>query len=152
MEFLSGGTINSVTSINPNIKYEMFQFPPDNTGKHTVASIGFSLSVGANAATKHPTEVKKFLDYAANANVDYAWATAAGSIAPLNAIKGLFPPYFAASAKPLAKAGKLTVNQSLQIPNPAFNTAVINSVVGVITGQQTVDSALASLDKSWATP
>ena len=153
MEFLSGGTINSVTSINPDLKYAMFQFPPDNSGgKHTVASIGFALNIGANAATKHPAEVKKFFDFIADPDVDVAWATAAGSIAPLNAIKGLFPSYLAASDAPLAKAGRLVVNQSSEIPNPGFNTALINEVIGVIDGQETVASALSALDKSWATP
>jgi raffinose/stachyose/melibiose transport system substrate-binding protein len=153
MEFLSGGTVNSVTSINPNLKYAMFQFPPDNSGgKHTVASIGFALNIGANAATNHPAEVKKFFNFITDADVDVTWATAAGSIAPLNAIKGLFPSYLAASDAPLAKAGRLVVNASSEIPNPAFNTAVINAVIGVITGQETVSSALAALDKSWATP
>ena len=153
MEFLSGGTINSVTSINPDIKYAMFQFPPDNSGgKHTVASIGFALNIGANAQTKHPDEVKKFLNFAADANVNVTWATNAGSIAPLNAIKGLFPSYLAAADAPLAKAGRLVVNQSSEIPNPAFNTAVINAVIGVITGQESVSSALGDLDKAWTTP
>jgi raffinose/stachyose/melibiose transport system substrate-binding protein len=153
MEFLSGGTINSVTSINPNINYAMFQLPPDNSGgKHTVASVGFNLSVGANAATKHPEEVRKFLNYAADANVNYTWATNAGSIAALNATKGLFPSYLAASAKPLAKAGRLSLNQSIQIPNPGFNIALTNNVIGLLTGQQTVSGALSDLDKKWPAP
>ena len=84
--------------------------------------------------------------------MNVTWATDAGSIAPLNAIKGLFPSYLAASDAPLAKAGRLVVNQSSEIPNPAFNTAVINAVIGVITGQESVSSALSDLDKAWTTP
>jgi ABC-type glycerol-3-phosphate transport system substrate-binding protein len=131
----------------------MFQLPPDNSGgKNTVASIGFSLSVGANAATKHPAEVRKFLNYAADANVNYTWATNAGSIAPLNAKKGLFPPYYANSAKPLAKAGRLSLNQNIQIPNPGFFAALQNTVIGLFTGQLTLNGALADLDAKWPAP
>ena len=151
MEFLSGGTVASVTSVNPNINYKMFELPPDNSGgKHTVASVGWSLSTVANGATKHPAEVKTFFNYIADPDVDYTWAKLAGSIAPLDASKGIFPDYLKDADAPLAKAGRLLINPSWQIPSTAFTNAWTNDIVGLFTGQQTVTSALADLDKSWS--
>jgi raffinose/stachyose/melibiose transport system substrate-binding protein len=150
MEFLSGGTINSVTSINPNIHYAMFELPPDNSsGKHTYASIGYNLSYAANAATKHPAEVKTFLSFAAGADEDYRWATLASSVAPLNLVKGLWPSYLADSDRVLAKAGRVSLNQSILLPKTSVNTVLTNDIIGLLTGQETVSSALAALDKAW---
>lgn len=152
MEFLSGGTINSVTSINPNLHYAMFEVPPDNSGgKHTYASIGYNLSVAANAATQHPAEVKEFLNFAADADEDYRWATLASSVAPLDLVHGLWPSYLASSDKVFAKAGRVSLNQSILLPNPTVNTVLSNDIVGVITGQETVTSALGALDQAWKT-
>jgi len=148
MEFLSGGTINSVTSINPNIPYAMFEVPPDNSGKHTVASIGYNLSVAANALTKYPAQVKTFLDFVGGPD-DAKWALNAASISPENLTKGIFPSYLAASDAPLAKKGRLSLNQGILLPYPTVNTALNNDLEGIITGQQTVSGALTDLDDAW---
>jgi hypothetical protein len=128
----------------------MFELPPDNSGKHTYASVGYTLSIAANGATKYPSQVKTFFNFVAAQPVDEAWATRAGSIAPLDAKEGVFPSYLSAADKPLAAAGRLLINPSYEIQNPAFTTDYTNDLVGLFTGQQTVSSSLADLDANWA--
>ena len=93
--------------------------------------------------------MKTFLSFAADANEDFRWATLASSVAPLNLTKGLWPAYLADSDKVFAKAGRVSLNQSILLPNPAVNTVLSNDIVGLITGQETVSSALSALDKAW---
>ena len=80
------------------------------------------------------------------------WATNAGSIAPLNAIKGMFPSYLAAADAAESQGGPPSGRPVERDPDPAFNAAVLEEEIGVITGQESVSSALSDLDKAWTTP
>src|ERR1700759_1140641 len=126
----------------------MFPLPADNPKNTRVFSSGALLFAG-NAATKYPAQVKTFIDFVAREQQSRLFAKVAGAIAPLDAKKGNLPPYMKALG-PLYAAGKIVSTMDGAWPNTRiFGEAYSGGIIGLLTGQTTIDSVLADMDRLW---
>jgi raffinose/stachyose/melibiose transport system substrate-binding protein len=152
MSILAWAQMPGVLAINPSLNYSFFNMPADNA-KNTVMSAAVSQTIGGYAKTAHPKEVRTFINFMARPKQSSLWAKVGGGVAPFDAAKGVFPSY-AAPSIPAAKAGRLVVSLHKYL-NPTLTlgpSGIANSIVGLFTGQVTVDSALKALDYLWDNP
>jgi raffinose/stachyose/melibiose transport system substrate-binding protein len=146
--FVSSAEVANMAAINPNFKWAMFNLPPDNPKKQLVLGYA-SLIFAGNAATKHPKEVKEWIDFYARVKQSTLTAKVGSGIAPFDAVKGIVPPQMKA-LQPLFKAGKVDGPHSGIWPSPqAWNDSIASGLTGLVTGQSTIDSILAKADQVW---
>jgi raffinose/stachyose/melibiose transport system substrate-binding protein len=145
---VTSGEIANMAAINPNFHYQQFNLPPDDPKKQLVQAYS-GITVAGNAATKHPEEVKKWIDFYARAKQGALAAKLGTAVSPLDAIHGIVPEFM----KPMAalfKAGKLDPPHDPLWPCPVtWNQAIALGIVGLFTGQTTVESVLANADSLW---
>jgi raffinose/stachyose/melibiose transport system substrate-binding protein len=51
---------------------------------------------------------------------------------------------------PLFKAGRVMLSPTVSWPNPSLTDQISADIVGLFTGQKTVDQALADVDAKWS--
>jgi raffinose/stachyose/melibiose transport system substrate-binding protein len=152
MSMLAWAQMPGILAINPNLPYLFFNLPADKAA-NTTMSAAVSQSIGGYAKTQHPKEVKTFINFLAREKQSSLWSKVGGGVAPLDAQKGIFPAY-AAPSIPAAKAGRLVVSLHKYL-NPTLITgpsSISAQIVGIFSGQVTVDSALKTLDYLWDNP
>lgn len=67
MEVMGNWGLPPILAANPQADLGMFPLPYAEAGKKVYVSSAIALGLGASAATKHPDEVKKYLDFWAEA-------------------------------------------------------------------------------------
>jgi raffinose/stachyose/melibiose transport system substrate-binding protein len=145
---VSSGEIANMAAINPNLHYGIFNLPPDNPKKQLVQAYAGTVLSG-NAETTHPNEVRTYIDFYARAKQSSLVAKIANAIAPFDAMKGIVPS-FMKPLEPLLKAGKADGPHDGLFPCPnTWNDSIASGIVGLFTGQTTVDSILAKADTVW---
>jgi raffinose/stachyose/melibiose transport system substrate-binding protein len=148
MSVLATPQIPAVTKINPDWKYSVFPLPGLDAQDTNVAVSG-SDSISGNAQTKHPDEVRMFMDFIAQPEQSALYAAAGGSIAPADLASGKLPGYLDGVA-PYFEQDKLIFSPQNAWPNPAFLTTVLApGINGLITGQRDVNALLKELDAKW---
>jgi raffinose/stachyose/melibiose transport system substrate-binding protein len=139
----------NILAINPNLHYRYFNLPPDNP-KNTIVPAATTYLVAANAQTQHPKEVKTFLNFLFREKQNSLLAKASGSLSGLDVKKLNFPSSMSL-LEPLARVGKFTEGHEAGWPNDAMYQSVLaTGIIGLITGQTTVDKILADMDAAWA--
>jgi raffinose/stachyose/melibiose transport system substrate-binding protein len=142
------GEIANMTAINPNLHYGMFNLPPDNPKKALVQSYAGIVMAG-NAATKHQAEVKKWIDFYARVKQSTLTAKVGTALAPFDAVKGILPDYMKA-LRPMYKAGMTDgPHDSVWACPNIYVEGIAQGIVGLFTGQSTVDSTLTKTDQLW---
>jgi raffinose/stachyose/melibiose transport system substrate-binding protein len=138
-----------ITAITPSIQIGMFNLPPDNP-KNAVAVAVPGVVISANAATRYPAQVKTFIDFIAREQQDSLFARVAGGLSTLDIKKQNLPGFMKAGLGPLFKAGKIRSGDEASWPSPAiFPQGYTSGILGLFTGQTTVDSILAKMDQLW---
>jgi raffinose/stachyose/melibiose transport system substrate-binding protein len=149
MTIIASSELPSIVALNPNLHYAMFNLPADNA-KKTIVVAGAPIGMGINASTTHPNEAKKFIDFMAREQQSRLYSKVSGDIAPLDVKKGLVPAYMKADLGPYFKAGKYDTLKTHAWPNEAiFADGLAAGMLGLFTGQTTVDSILAKMDQLW---
>jgi raffinose/stachyose/melibiose transport system substrate-binding protein len=142
----------NIVTVNPNLKYAMASFPGD-APKDTLVMAPPVTTIAGYAATQHPGEVKSFIDFIAREQQSTLFAKISGAIAPLDAKKNILPDYMKAGLGPFFKAGRLEVAHDPLWPSASiYDTAYRQGIVGLLTGQSTIDTVLANMDKLWDNP
>jgi raffinose/stachyose/melibiose transport system substrate-binding protein len=145
---VASGEVTNILTINPSLRFGWFNVPGDNP-KWNVVVAPYSLNIAANAATKYPAQARSFIDFMAREQQSTLFAKVASSVAPLDAKKGKLPPEMK-GLLPYFKAGKLVVGLDYLWPNTRiYSEGFQQGVVGLITGQTTIDSVLARMDDLW---
>jgi raffinose/stachyose/melibiose transport system substrate-binding protein len=70
-------------------------------------------------------------------------------VTPYDAARGIVPPLMA-PLSPLFKAGRVMLSPTVSWPNPSLTDQISADIVGLFTGQKTVDQALADVDAKWS--
>jgi raffinose/stachyose/melibiose transport system substrate-binding protein len=152
MSVLAFPQLGAFKAINPNLKYEVFNFPTAD-GQNQVVSAAISQALSISANSKHPAEAKKFLDFLAQPDQANAFADAGGGVSATDSADGKLPEYAAPMADVFSQ-GKVLLSTH-DWPNPTLlvgQSGVAGSIVGIMTGQVTVDKALKNLDYLWDNP
>jgi raffinose/stachyose/melibiose transport system substrate-binding protein len=138
----------SILAINPNLKFGFFNLPGD-TANNAVLPINTSLTVAISASTKNPEAAKALVAFLARAKQSTLFAKVNGGIAPFDATKGILPASLNGVAS-FFKSGKAMMAPNNAWPNPTLLLSTLApDIVGLFTGQKTVDSTLADLDAGW---
>jgi raffinose/stachyose/melibiose transport system substrate-binding protein len=124
-------------------------FPPEDASDTAfgIASPTYSLSLNAKSEQKEASLA--FLDWVAAPEQAGLFAEISGGLPitgaeDLDLSEGVYAP-----VEELIKNGDFTALPNQSWPNPAVYEALASGVQGLITGQNTVDSVLASLDAAW---
>jgi raffinose/stachyose/melibiose transport system substrate-binding protein len=148
MSIVSAGEVTNVKTINPNIKIGWMNLPGESAKTSTLVG-PFSLTIGGMASTTHPKEVKTFIDFMAREQQSTLFAKVASSIAPLDAKKKILPPEMK-GLLPYFASGKVTDAHDFQWPNArVYSEGYQLGVVGLVTGQLTIDDVLKKMDDLW---
>jgi raffinose/stachyose/melibiose transport system substrate-binding protein len=148
MSIVSAGEVANVKVINPNIKLAWMNLPGE-TAKTSVLVAPFSLTLGASATTSHPKEAQTFINFMAREQQSTLFAKVATSIAPLDAKKKILPPEMK-GLLPYFASGRIVDRHDFQWPNTrVYQEGYQPGVVGLITGQLTIDDILRKMDDLW---
>jgi raffinose/stachyose/melibiose transport system substrate-binding protein len=143
--------LTAVKQISPALPLSMFTFPAPKA-KNTVAWLGASqLTLVANADTKNAFAAKQFINYMARPDVNRAYSKISGTIPSID-IERQHLPSIMNSMKPLYKAGKVRLTFNSTFGNPSkgiFLPGLIGKLPGLWTGQESVQSILQFLDRTW---
>jgi raffinose/stachyose/melibiose transport system substrate-binding protein len=147
----------ALRALNPRINLKLIPFPADKAA-NTVVGVGQS-SIVANAATKHPTETRLFMDFMARPAQANVVAKANGVLSPYlgtpwatTKLHGNLPPHLSALEAPF-KAGKVSNSQFAAFANPSmWFTVVAGYIPGLFTGQKTISQILQAADYMWDNP
>jgi raffinose/stachyose/melibiose transport system substrate-binding protein len=138
----------SIKLLNPTENLQIMNLPGDSAKQNYLLAAS-TLAVGANAHTAHPKEAKDFINFLAREQQASLFAKILGGIASLDAKKGKFPAY-ATPLAPFFKKGTYRTDEFAAWPNPlVLNQGLIPGIIGLITGQTTIDSTLANMDRLW---
>jgi raffinose/stachyose/melibiose transport system substrate-binding protein len=145
MMFTYGGQNGRVKQQTPEINIGMFPFPGDEVSdtRLTPQSAG---GLGAWISTKHPDQVREFLDFLAGPEGANAFASNNFLITGAQATTGDMPEDYV-DLEPYFKNGLAIPDASAWWPNTAFRDEFGAVIQGVFTGQATVDSVLADADR-----
>jgi raffinose/stachyose/melibiose transport system substrate-binding protein len=149
MSVMSAPELPNVTAVNPSIKLRMMNLPPDNGSKPTVTA-ATTYMISANAATSHPQEAKTYIDFVAREKQNSLFARVSYGMAPLDVKKGALPDW-ASPLKPIFNPAKIKGGDAeADWPNTrVFIEGLATGIVGLITGQTTIDGVLAKMDDLW---
>jgi raffinose/stachyose/melibiose transport system substrate-binding protein len=139
--------VSFIRAAAPTLKTVFMPFPADKA-QDTKLNVIYSDALSINAASKQKDAAMKFVDFMARPKQSTLYAKVAGTIAPFDATRGVFPAAWNLF-KPLIKAKKVIPGWSQTLPSPDATIAMQNAWLGVATGQSSVDDALASVDAAY---
>jgi raffinose/stachyose/melibiose transport system substrate-binding protein len=152
MSILAFPQLGAFKAVAPDLKYEVFNFPTAD-GQNQVVSAAISQALSISATSKHLPEAKKFIAFLNEPEQSASFAGAGGGISATDAAEGKLPEYAAPMADVFGQ-GKVILSTH-DWPNPTLlvgQSGVAGSIVGIMTGQVSVDKALANLDFLWDNP
>jgi raffinose/stachyose/melibiose transport system substrate-binding protein len=149
MSVMASSEIPSVLNINPTIKLQMLNLPPDNAKQATIAA-STTYMISANAATKYAKEARLYIDFVAREQQNTLFAKISYGVAPLDAKKGLLPDW-GKELRPLFKPALIKGQDAdAEWPNSrVYEEAYAPGIQGLFTGQTTIDSILKKMDDLW---
>jgi raffinose/stachyose/melibiose transport system substrate-binding protein len=149
MTLIAASELTSFLNVNPNLHYAMMNLPADDP-KSSVVIADAPIGLSVNAATKYPEQAKTFIDFMAREQESSLYTKVSGEIAPLDVKKGKLPSYMLKDLGPFFKAGKVLTAGQKPWPNARiFEEGLSQGMIGLFTGQTTVDSILKKMDDLW---
>lgn len=143
------GSAAELQKAAPDQSFIAEAFPPATTSDAAfgVASPTYSLSI--NKASKNSDAAEDFLDWIAEPEQSGIFAEAAGSL-PISGLADLdLSDTIYANVSDLLTNGDYVPLPNSTWPNASVYDALATGVQGLLTGQSTVDSVLASMDAAW---
>jgi raffinose/stachyose/melibiose transport system substrate-binding protein len=150
MSFVAASELTNFTAINPNLKVTMFNMPGDTPKQARLLSAP-SVVLAASAATQYPAHVRTFIDFFAREKQSSLFATVSGAISVLDAKKAKVPEYMKRHLAPYFASGNIQADLESTWGHPLVFETYRQGVLGLFTGQTTVDGILAEMDRVWNT-
>jgi raffinose/stachyose/melibiose transport system substrate-binding protein len=147
----NAASTQAIAAESPGIKLDSTFPMPAPTAAQTRVLVYITPVMGINENTSNKAAALAFTNYLASPTGSAAFNTAAGQFSPTEATQGDLPAY-AKGLVPYFTSGKTIDNPSAFWPNPNEQVVMGNDVVGLLTGQKTVDQALSDMDSNWAAP
>jgi raffinose/stachyose/melibiose transport system substrate-binding protein len=132
--------------INPNLRLGFAAFPA-GAAKDTNLQVSL-VDIAANANASSPAAAKTFINFLSRPKQQTLFAKISGGDSPYDLSHGIVPDW-QSSIRSLAKNGKGIVTPALAWPRTDLLPLMLNSMVGLFTGQQSVDSILNAMDALW---
>lgn len=143
------GSASELQKAAPDQKFVAEAFPPASSSDkaYGVASPTYSLSV--NAASQNKDAANKFLAWIAEPEQANLFADASGGL-PVTGLDSLdLSGTIYADVADILSNGDFTPLANSNWPNASVYDALATGVQGLLTGQSTVDTVLASMDTAW---
>ena len=134
-------------AINPNIKVAGFWFPGD-TAKTTIAPISPAVAIAINKVTSNVALSKLFVNFVSRPKQGDVYATIGGSLTSAELRTGNMRPELTAMG-PVLKQQKTMLLPNIFWPNGTLDGRYRVQMLGLFTGQTTVDSILKWADDNW---
>jgi raffinose/stachyose/melibiose transport system substrate-binding protein len=141
----------AIDASKPLFKYSQSPFPTARKDpKQTVVEIHFplSVSVNAHASAQHQKAAQAFVDFLARPDQDALYARIGGGLSEAQLRSGRFPGYLS-SFVPLYKQGRYGINPVESWWNASVGNALTTYGTGLLTGQESIDDVLKSMDAAW---
>jgi raffinose/stachyose/melibiose transport system substrate-binding protein len=149
-QFGASTDIAAVGAIDPDVEMRLMSLPGDDPSVGTAAYTFSGISIGINAETEHPDEARAFLNWAGQDDQLRTFSEATASIAPVDVQQGAVPDFVSEKTAEALKAGDIVNGPHSGFPNTSvFDEAYVTGVLGLLTGQTTIDDVLKSMDRAW---
>lgn len=144
----SGSAVEIAAAAPPEVDFKALPFPPADGGEDfLIASSNYALSI--NAASDKKDAANAFLDWMATPEAQERYYELSGLL-PIVGYQDLdLSDTLYAPVVDLIASGSYTPLPNNIWPSPAVYDALAVGGQGVLTGQLTIDQALAGLDDAW---
>ena len=140
----------SIGAANPQFSYSLHPFPggaaPNQTS--TVLSLNMSLSVSAHSNAQNQAAAQTFVDFIARPKQNALYAQVQGGLTQYEFLKGQIPAFMSAFVN-VFKQHEYVVSPMASWWNANVALALQQDVVGLITGQLSIDDVLNAMDAAW---
>ncbi|MFB2585123.1 ABC transporter substrate-binding protein [Herbiconiux liukaitaii] len=144
----SGSAVEIATAAPPEADFKIQAFPaPDGGTPYILASSNYTMSLNAKSADN--TAAKDFLDWLATPEAQQKYFEYSGEL-PISAYQDMdLSDTVYSDVVDLLADGSYAPLPANVWPNPSVYAALQTGVQGLLTGQNTVDQVLASMDAAW---
>ena len=150
MQATSSVTEGTLQAAPPSFAYSFHPFPSGARadGTNTVINVNDSLSINAHASAASQAAAQTFIDFIARPKQDALFAQLAGGVTQYQFLKHELPGFMSPLAS-LVDKDEYVLKPSLTWWNASVSLALQTDVIGLFTGQTTVDSVLQAMDAAW---
>ena len=146
-----------ITTAMPSLHNPVAAPFPAASANDTVV-VHLPLGLSGSATTKYPAAVRDFINFMGRPKQAALYANMSGAIPGYEALKGTlttlnttYAPTFYSLFGPLMKAGKSVPLPGMLWPRADLPITFGTEMVGLFTGQKTVDQVLSDMDAAWNT-
>jgi raffinose/stachyose/melibiose transport system substrate-binding protein len=135
---------------NPQFTYSFYPFPGGTSASQTRTWVGpvYSLSINAHASPQAQAAAQTFIDFIAQPRQDALYARTKGALTPSELLTGQVPA-FMSPLGPSIRDHQYVSNPSSTWWNPDVLLALETDAIGLVTGQESIDSVLKAMDAAW---
>ncbi|MGO2189063.1 MAG: ABC transporter substrate-binding protein [Microbacterium gubbeenense] len=147
--FAPGATATELSQAAPDAELQIRAFPPASASDPVLGILSPTYSLSINAKVEHTDAAEAFFAWLAEPEQANRFAEISGGL-PVTGLEdydldtGTYAP-----VADLIRNDEVTPLPNSGWSNPAVYEALASGVQGLLSGQETVDSALASLDAAW---
>jgi raffinose/stachyose/melibiose transport system substrate-binding protein len=140
----------TVDALDPQFSYTWHPFPAGTTPDQEVTwiQLGTTLSINAHSSPASQAAAREFIDFVARPEQNALYGKVVGGLTQPQIVHDQMPA-FISSFSPILKSGAYVVKPEQTWWNPNVLTVYDQDVVGLITGQLSVDDVLNAMDAAW---
>jgi raffinose/stachyose/melibiose transport system substrate-binding protein len=140
----------AVDTAGPQFSYSFHSFPGGISAGQTATALNLNFSPGVNAhsGAANQAAAQSFVDFLARPKQTALYAEVEGGLTQYEFLKNQVPAFMSTLA-PVLKAREYVVLPEETWWNAAVTSALDTYIVGVLTGQTTVDGVLNAMDAAW---
>jgi raffinose/stachyose/melibiose transport system substrate-binding protein len=145
------GNQGLIAAAGPRFKYSHHPFPIGGDPSQTLVLVspGDSVSVNAHSSADKQAAAQTFIDFIARPKQDALYAQTTGFVTQYQFLKQQFPAFMSGDEAAALSQGRYALNPGWFWWNANVLLALQQNVVGLLTGQQTIDGVLNAMDVAW---
>jgi raffinose/stachyose/melibiose transport system substrate-binding protein len=141
---------NVIDQTNPQFTYSFHAIPGGSTPDATevFASPSDNLSINAHSSPAAQAAAQTFINFVARPKQNALYEQIRGSLTQYQLLKGQVPSWMPAMA-PIVAKHEYVINPGTFFWNASVGSALRQNVIGLLTGQTTIDGVLNAMDAAW---
>ena len=148
------GSKGAIDAGNPAFKYDYEPLPSSDTptkGNVAQITIGLSLAINAHSSPAAQDAARTFIDFIARPYENDLYTQAGGTLSQADLATNTLPSYMSNAFKPIVQNKQYVVSETSRWPDANVGQLLNTNLVGLITGQTTIDGTLSAMDTLWNT-
>jgi raffinose/stachyose/melibiose transport system substrate-binding protein len=144
------GTKGEIDEAGPQFRYSHHPFPAgtDPAENTMLVNPGDSVGINAHSSTADQAAAQTFIDFIARPEQAALYAQTTGFVTQYQFLKRQFPDFMSDDA-PMLEQDRYVMNPAFFWWNPSVVLALEQNLVGLITGQRSIDDILNAMDVAW---